>query len=242
MSDAKPLLLTPDEIGRRLRSSRLLRGVKDGLVDELAAGTRQVRLGAGELVWRAGEEPDHVGVIQRGLVWIVRRSPSPGVGESTLGLFGPREAIGVAAALEGSPYPADAIAAGDDVELLLVPSARLRDAASLDMGLAQAMNRALLDHTRALQAKIEVLTAGPVAARLAALLLHLADRFGDELEGGLTVLPLRLGRSDLARLVGARVETVIRVMSRWQKLGWLRTTDDGLEIVELARIQRMAGL
>lgn len=42
------------------------------------------------------------------------------------------------------------------------------------------VNRSLVAHSAALRQKIRIMTAGPVERRLAALLLHLAERFGDE--------------------------------------------------------------
>jgi CRP-like cAMP-binding protein len=99
-----------------------------------------------------------------------------------------------------------------------------------DVDLAQAINRSLVSHTVALRQKIRIMTAGPVERRLAALLMHLAERFGDESANGSITIPVVLSRSDLARLVGATIETTIRTMSRWQKAGVLSTTPQGFVI------------
>jgi CRP/FNR family transcriptional regulator len=73
------------------------------------------------------------------------------------------------------------------------------------------------------------------------LLLTLAERFGDEQEGHGTLVPVVLSRGELSSLVGARVETVIRVLSRWQKQGLLETSREGFllrDIGALAAVQR----
>ena len=59
---------------------------------------------------------------------------------------------------------------------------------------------------------------------------HLAERFGDEREDSSTVIPVVLSRTALAWLVGARVETVIRAMTRWQREGWIETNREGFII------------
>jgi CRP/FNR family transcriptional regulator len=45
-----------------------------------------------------------------------------------------------------------------------------------------------------------------------------------------TFVPLRLSRGDLADMVGCRVETTIRVMTRWQREGVVETQREGLVI------------
>lgn len=194
---------------------------------------------ADDLIWRAGDPARSLTVILRGLVEI--RRATPGGEEALLALFGPRETIGLTALLERDTYPADAVAVSDRVEVLRVPAAAFFDTLDRRPAFAGAVQRALIDHTHALRTKIDVLSAGPVPRRLAALLLHLADRFGDEDEQGAIHIPVALSRTRLARLVGARVETVIRTASRWQKEGWLVTTDEGFEIRDPAALQRRLG-
>jgi CRP-like cAMP-binding protein len=159
----------------------------------------------------------------------------PGLERVTLGIFGPREPIGLSAMLDRGVYPADAVAACD-VEVARVPAALVLEAMESDNGFVRAINRGLVAHTRALQAKIEMLTAGEVSARLAMLIRHLSERFGDEDEHGRTFVPVVLSRGDLARLVGARSETVIRVMSRWQKAKLIETKADGFRILDAAAL------
>ena len=83
------------------------------------------------------------------------------------------------------------------------------------------------------------MSAGVVPQRLAALLLHLASRFGDEIETGVTLIPLAQSRTECARLVGATVETAIRTFSRWQKDGLVETTSDGFSFNDVARLEQL---
>jgi len=211
-----------------IRASRLFSGVPEDLLGALAGAVSLGRYAGRAHLWREGDPADRVVSIVTGLVEITRQSAAGD--PATWALFGPREAIGLTAALEGAAYPADAIALTDEVTALEVRAAALLDHMGAHPEVALAVNRALLDHTRALHQKIGVMTAGPVASRLATLLLELAARFGDEAADGTTRVPIALSRAQLAALVGARVETVIRTLSAWQREGWLRAERDALEL------------
>jgi CRP-like cAMP-binding protein len=221
-----------------LRGARLFRGVDPDTVAALADAAHHTVLKEGEQLWHAGETAHHFSVIQRGLVQIERRMPS---GEPAIvGVFGPRESVGDSAALAGAPYPAAAVAASERVEVLRVPRDAVVHAMQRDPGLANAVQMALLEHTRALTAKIDIVSAGSVPARLATLLLHLGERFGDETEEGTLTIPVSLSRVAMSRLVSARVETVIRAFSAWNKSGMVQTTDAGFQIRHPEELREVA--
>lgn len=218
----------PDSL---LSRTTLFTGASAQTIARVGEHARLMKVPSGAALFRKGDPADSLLLIRRGIVQIVR----PGEEAVTLGIFGPREPVGLSAMLDRAHYPADAIAACD-VEVVRAPADIVLDAMAEDHGLALSINRALIAHTRALQAKIAMLTAGEVSARLATLLSHLADRFGDEDEEGKTVVPVALSRGDLARLVGVRPETVIRVMSRWQKAGLVETSAEGFRITDCAAL------
>lgn len=218
--------MTP--LAARLRVSRLFGPLEEAWLERFAAEGRLRQLDEGAALWRSGDAATAFTIIQRGLVQIVRTVP--GGERATLGIFGPRESVGDVAVLGGRPYPADAIAASTAVEILRVPAGPVLAACEGDPALGRAMQRSLLEHTEALRSKIDILSAGGVPARLAALLRYLAERFGDELEDGSTFVAVPLSRGALASLVSARVETVIRTMSPWQKAGVVRSTPEGFSI------------
>jgi CRP-like cAMP-binding protein len=69
---------------------------------------------------------------------------------------------------------------------------------------------------------IESLLDREVSARLATLLLHLGDRFG-ETNGSGTVLNVRLTHQDLANMIVSTREAVSKVMSEFQRDGVIET-------------------
>ncbi|MBN8616766.1 MAG: Crp/Fnr family transcriptional regulator [Deltaproteobacteria bacterium] len=217
-----------------LRGMALLRGMSDAGLEELARVSHRRELERGAALFRAGEATLEVTIITSGLVKVVRYLPDGS--EVILGLFGPREAVGLVAVLQQRPYPATALALTHQVAVLCIRSAEVLRAMSREPSLALALNGALLSQSQVLRAKIDVMSAGSVAQRLASLLGSLAERFGDELEDGTTFLPVSLSRGELSSLVGARVETTIRVLSTWRKQGLVETTREGFSIRDVARL------
>lgn len=231
--------MQPSELERLISRAPLLRGVGRDLLVTLASRALRRELARGERLWRAGDAATAFTLILSGLVKIVRRAPDGT--DAILGLFGPGETIGDSAVLGRSEYPADAVVASARAEVLRLEAAPVLAELGARPEVARAMTQALLDHTEALQAKIRILSAGAVPRRLAALLLFLADRFGDEVADGTTRIPLVLSRMELAALISARVETTIRTLSKWQKAGLVAADAQGITIRDLTRLRDLLG-
>ena len=223
---------------RILRGSRIFGALDPALFKASVDGAVRVTLARGEAAWRTGDAATCFTLICSGLVKIVR--PTPDAGEAIVGLFGPRESIGDSAVLSRGTYPADAVTSSERAEICRVDAAPVLAAMGQRPEVARSLNQALLEHTHALQEKIRIMSAGSVTRRLATLLLHLADRFGDELADGATLIPVDLSRAELASLIGARPETTIRTLSRWRKAGDVVPAAEGFLVPDRARLEREA--
>jgi len=218
-----------------LRASPLFGVIDPDAVKALTPHVRRRHLERGARVWRAGEEASCMALIASGLVKIVQP------GGAIVAIFGPHETFGELAIVAGSPYWADAVAATRELELLCVDAVAVRAASESSPAFARAMNRSLVTHGRALLEKVRIMSAGCVERRLAVLLRHLLDRFGDELDDGSTVVQIALSRAELACLIGATIETTIRMMSRWHKEGIVSTSDDGFIVHSPQRLEEILG-
>ena len=228
----------PAALVERLAAFDLFAHLSEAELARLAAGGRYRRLASGEALWFAGERAKSFAVIEAGVVEIRQLTPA---GEGVVvGLFAAGEAIGLAAALDGGTFPADAIALGGVVDVVSIRADVLQEALGGSVAVALAVNRALLRHTAALRAKIDIVSAGAVPRRLAALMYYLIERFGKPAAGGAVSVEVNLTREEISQLVSARVETVIRILSRWQKAGWLLTRPGGgIEIMRVDMLRRI---
>lgn len=224
---------------RPLRGIHWFKSIDEAILAEVAETATWTEYAEGEYLWRAGEKATSFVFIARGLVQVVK--PSNRGEESTLGLFGPGEGVGNVASMGAATYPAAAIAASSPLVVVRVQGPAMLDIIRRHQSMMEASNRQLIEHTRTLRVKIDVLTAGSVSARLAVLLLHLAERFGDEGPDGLVSIPIPLSRGSLARLVGAREETVIRAMSVWRQEGWVSTDASGFTLHEIEPLKALLG-
>ncbi|MCC6649312.1 MAG: Crp/Fnr family transcriptional regulator [Polyangiaceae bacterium] len=227
-----------DAVERQLRASKLFQGLSAPLLVELAATSVKKRFSRGEHLWRDGDQATHFVLIAAGLVKIVQRAADQT--ESIIGLFGPREAVGTVALLRRGRYPASAVAASEHVDVLKLDPAPVLTAMDTDPSAARAMNGALLEQTRALHEKISVMSAGAVPQRLATQLLTLAERFGDDHDDGTLSVPLVLSRTEVACLVGARVETTIRVLAGWQRAKVIEFSRAGISILQPEALRAVA--
>ncbi len=220
-----------------LRSFPLFKEASEARLQHLASISQWKSFDESAQIWFAGDESTHLLLIRHGLVQVVRRLAS---GEdATLALFGPREHVGLVVIMDASPYPADAVVVSSTVDAILMPSAAFLACVEAEPSLLRAAGKGVVRRATSLRAKIEILTAGEIDRRLATLLLHLADRFGDEVDDG-AVVPLALTRRMLARLVGAREETVSRILSRWEREDLASTSEGAFHLPRPARLQAIA--
>jgi CRP-like cAMP-binding protein len=226
-----------DALSTLKRHRALARLGTEGL-DELARAATVRRLRRGETLWRAGEAAVPFTVVGHGLVKVVL--PGSGVRDLVIGLSGPGESVGDAAMLVGGPLSSDASALTDPVVIARVPR-------EIFFGVLERNGAAALDLARdcANQARLAqrrlVLFASSAEERLATTLMELSERFGDEMEDGTTLIPLRLTRAELAALVGTTVEATIRTLSRWSREGLLTTVDGGIAVHDPAALKRRGG-
>lgn len=211
-----------------LQRTPSLAGADAATLSRLAAMATTRSYERGAVLWRAGDEARNLNVVKAGLIKVVRVS---GAGRRTMcGLFGPPESIGDVVLLKGASYPADSIVATDTATLVTIPRATvlacLEACPQLGVSIACAIHTKLLS----LHDSIDVLSAGAVEARLATALLKLYEQFGDDFDDGTSSIPVTLARRELADLVSTAVETVIRVMTRWQREGVVATDPHGFTI------------
>lgn len=218
-----------------LRRHAALSRLSDGVLDEISSSATLQRLRRGEAVWRSGERATQFVVVGHGLVKVIL--PGGPSRDLVLGLAGPGESVGDAAAIDGSSHDADACALTESVVVARLPRdgvvAALEGCGVASIALARSLGQAAAVANR----RLALFTAS-AEERLATTLMELGERFGDEMEDGTTLIPLRLTRAELAALVGTTVETTIRTLSRWSREGLVSTADGGLMLLDADALAR----
>lgn len=194
------------------------------------------RFNRGDRIWTQGDRADSLVVVCTGHFKLTRIWP--GEREPIVGLVHRGQMVGEESALEGARRHTSCTALSrgrglrvyeDELRALLRRNPRHYE-------------RLLVMATARLQSfsqRMEELAEGSVEHRLARVLVHLSQEVGLPDARG-TFLPLRLTRGDLADLVGCRVETTIRVMTRWQREGRIETQREGFVIAPNAGLSQFA--
>ncbi len=194
----------------------------------------------GDELWREGQEAHNFTFIVEGQVKVVKYRNDGR--ETILGVFDEGDAVGQIAVYRRGRYPAGAIALNDTTVLEIYRDhffALLSDNRSLMEGVINSMMIRNSDLVR----RIHELTTGSAEQRLAMLFVRFSEKLGvrRKTETGVQVhIPIALSRSDLAELINVRVETAIRIMSKWNKEGPLRTERDGFLVVDFGVLEELA--
>ncbi|MAO01181.1 Crp/Fnr family transcriptional regulator [uncultured Roseovarius sp.] len=211
-----------------------------GLAGILERHGRAVDYPKGRMIYATGAQDSSMMLITKGRVEISRSSVDGR--RSILTHLGPGDMLGELAALDGGARSADAVAAtavqGRVLEGALVLQ-RLREEpdAALDVigMLCQRLRQTSGMYTA------HMLADGQ--ARLARLLLHLSEKWGEALPGGKLRLAERFSQSDLGDLVGLSRESVNRQFRDWEQAGVIAREGMGIVLCDpgaLARAAEMA--
>jgi CRP/FNR family transcriptional regulator, nitrogen oxide reductase regulator len=216
-----------------LRASPIFAGLPPRDLAALASAARDVTYRAREYVFLEGEPPVSFCLVKHGHVKIVRHAR--GGKDVVLELLGPGEAFGGVAVIERRPYPASAQTTERTVvtkipQDVVIPLVERH--ASIVREMALLIGRRLRDA----HDSVASLASDPVEARLAGVLLRIAEREGVRTTSGVT-LPMHLTRQSLADMTGTTVETAIRVLSRWQRNGVLHDEGAHLLIPDVERLR-----
>ena len=188
-----------------------------------------LQLNSGEPVFLEGDECRFLYIVLQGEVKIYKSLESGR--EIILNFFHPGEAFGEVAVIDGGNYPANAIV-HENATLLRLPRDDYLEMLRVYPEAALSIIRDLSLRMRTLRQRVELLGEAGVQARIAQLLITLASEVGLENDGKVRV-PFNLTRSEIADMIGARNETVIRIMSRWNKDGLVTKDEKGFCIGNL---------
>jgi CRP/FNR family transcriptional regulator len=221
---------------RAFRASAVFAGLPTRELEALAAVTREKSYAPRDIVFSEGEPADWFCVVRAGRVKIVRTSRDGK--DVVLDVLGPGEPCGGVAVVEHRRYPASAQAIEPSV-VLKIPAAPIVALTERHPSVIREMALMMGRRLRAAHDSVQSLAVDPVEARVARMLLRLAERDGARGPRGIT-LPFHLTRQTLADMTGTTVETTIRIVSRWLKNGIVRDDGAHLVLVDLAALGDLA--
>lgn len=181
-----------------------------------------------------GEECKNLYVIEQGAVKVFKTLESGR--ELILNIFRLGESVGEVALIDNDVLPASAVA-HEDTYLLELPRDDYFNMSKLFPEVFFATIRDLTHRVKVMTQRIHELGSGSVEARLSQLFITLSHTGQQTDEGVLLSFPI--SRQELADMIGVRIETVIRTMSRWHKEGIVITQSNGFLIPRPSQLEEI---
>jgi CRP/FNR family transcriptional regulator len=203
---------------------------------DIQALFREQRLERDQCIFLEGDPAEYVYLVYRGKVKIVKQAP--GGREMILEVFAPGDVFGGATLLL-LRHPATAVSMEAGAVLCLPREdylALLKRFPPMAFQIIEFLRHRLSEAHEVIRG----LAAERVETRMARLLFKLADKTGIPGDGG-TRLGLHLTRQDIADMLGCTLETAIRILSRWQKEGLIRTREGVITILNRQGLERLLG-
>lgn len=210
----------------------------DGERAALRRNARAVRFPAGVRLLHQGEPGDKVLVIERGRAKV---SYVTGAGrELVLRFCGPGELVGELAVLDGGPRLSSVVAL-EPVEALVIPAGDFRKLLYDQPGIAWCLLGMLSTRFRDADLKRVEFGASDTVGRLAARLVELGERYGEQSERGLHI-DLPLSQEELGAWTGASRAGVAAALRTLRQLGWIETGRRHIIVIDLEALRRRATL
>jgi CRP-like cAMP-binding protein len=158
----------------------------------------------GETIFEPAPEPQSVYLLERGLVRIFRLSSLGD--EATLGYVRPGELFGELGAFSEQPRESFASAVRGS-RAWRIPRTELRRIFDRHPRIVLSVTAQIGNRFKRIESRVENLVFRNLRARIAFILLELAEDFGRD-DGGARLIDLPLSQGDIATLVGATRQSV----------------------------------
>ncbi len=200
-----------------------------------AVGSRQ-RFPRGAVIFREGTPSASVVIVRSGRVKV--SSDTASGTEVVLAVRGPGALLGELSAIDGGPRSAT-VTALEPVSALAIPSLAFERHLLGHARVAVVFMKELIRRLRDADRKRIEFGAFDTTGRVAARLVELADRFGEQTDEGLRI-NLPLSQDELAGWTGSSREAVTKALRTLRAEGWIQTGRLRVVITDLAALKARA--
>ncbi|MDP2278797.1 MAG: Crp/Fnr family transcriptional regulator [Nitrospirota bacterium] len=188
-----------------------------------------------EIIFSEGDSSDWLYIVTQGKVKITKLSQNGR--EIILEIIPPMDFFGGVAVMRGFPYPANAVAM-DDTEVLKISRSNLMRILDRFPNLMYCMAMNIGDRIKGSHEALKNIAVEKVESRIASLLIKLADKAGSKTDNTVAI-DMKLTKQDIADMVGTTVETSIRTMSKFKKLGIVSEKGGKIAIKDLTKLKSL---
>lgn len=223
MADSKELL----------KKASLFSQLSDDTLGDLAAQLRRRAFRRGTIIFHKDQAGDALYVVDSGRIRIFL--PTPGGEELTVDVAGPGDVFGELALLDGRPRSASAESLEDAVTFS-ISREEFQKYLARNPRLAVSLVELLSSRLRHVTEYAESLAFLDVHARLARMLLEMAERYGVQKDG--TEIDFDLTQADLGTMVGATRERVNRALAAFRAQGLIELRGRKIVLLDTNRLRQ----
>lgn len=161
--------------------------------------------------------------------------------ENIQGFCGPGEIIGLPYLLSRSQYEDEAttVSKTSQVLLLHLSAAKLEIIGHDKINFLEWQSAQLLKTKQFLREKIHILSAGDLNQRIIELFERLIEKFSTQSRDNSDFfIPFSITKTQMAKIVGARTETVIRILRKWELAGYLELSANGVSLKKWKKLKQ----
>jgi CRP-like cAMP-binding protein len=184
-----------------------------------------------------GDAGDALFIVVKGNVAVTRVSNDGK--ETILTILREGDFFGEMGVLDGSPRSATIKAIGE-VDAAMLPRKDFLDLLGKSPHMSLSLVLALSSRLRETNQAIQAAAYQDIRTRLAALLLHLSQQFGETVEGGIR-LTLRLTNQEMANMIGTTRETANRMLNRFWDEKLIDMQTGHIVIADAAKLKTLVG-
>lgn len=191
----------------------------------------------GEYIFKEGTRPHGVFCVNIGKIKLVITGDDGK--EQIVRLVKPGDPLGYRSLLSGDLYNASAVAM-ENCGVCFIPKELFLGILQKDSSLSMEMMKLLSDDLKKTEIQLTHLAQKPVRERVAEAILFIKETYGFEANG--KTINASLSREELANMVGTATETVIRLLSEFNKDGIIQLTSKKIVIEDLNRLIKVANI
>ena len=200
------------------------------LIDEIAGETKFKK---GEYIFFEGEAGDKFFIIKEGQVKLTKMIKNGD--EQILNIFSNNDIIAEIVAFDKGSYPASAVTM-TDTEVIVFDQSELEDLIFKYPAIGIKLLREMSHRLRRAQENVRDLALKDSSARVAGLLIFLADKYGKQKKDNI-ILDISLTQQELASMIGSSRETVSRALGEFENKDLIKTSRKKIIIYDLDQIK-----
>ncbi len=191
---------------------------REAISDILKQATSR-RHDAGTAIFEEGREADRFYMLLDGYIRVVRITPD---GEQVIAHHIPAgQLFGIAVALGRDTYPATAMTATESLSLSW-PSSLWNEFVDTHIGFGAQAMKTVGGRMGEINNRMVEMATQQVEQRIANAVLRLINQTGHKVDSGIEI-NFPITRQDLSEMTGTTLHTVSRVLSSWEKLGYIKS-------------------